>query len=121
MSRILILITALFLVSCSNSVDVQLTPEVDVFLSSNTEQKIRLTEKDSEYSILREWLQANSSDWYVTSGHYRGGVYIKTGDYGIQVTKTHVILYSATGPKPKAIYIQDIDKGELSQILNIGR
>ena len=121
MSRILVLLSALFMVSCSNSVDIQLQPEVDLFLSSDTEQKIRLTPQDSEYSILNEWLKSNSSNWYVTSGHYRGGVYIKTGDYGIQVTKTHVILYSATGSQPKAIYIQDIEKGELSPILNMGK
>jgi hypothetical protein len=121
MIRILIILSVLLLVSCSKSVDIELLPEVDVFLSNDADRKIRLTEKDTEYAILNEWLKSNSSDWYVTSGHYPGGIYIKTGEYGIQVTKTHVILYSATGSQPKAIYIQGIEKGELAQILNMGK
>ncbi len=121
MIRILIILSALFLASCSKSVEIELSPEIDVFVSNDVDQKIRLTEKDTEYAILNEGLRSNRSDWYVTSGHYPGGVYIKNGEYGIQVTKTHVILYSATGSQPKAIYIQGIEKGELGQILNIGK
>lgn len=121
MNKILILISALFLVSCSQSIDIQLEPEVNVFLSNDSEQRIRLTQKDIEYVILREWLHENRSDWYVTSGRYPGGIYIKSGNYGIQVTNTHVVIYLIKKSEPQAIYIQDIEKGELSRIRNIGK
>jgi hypothetical protein len=109
------------LVSCSKALDIQLEPEVSVFFSNDTEKRIRLTQKDEEYVILNEWLQENRADWYITSGRYPGGVYVKSGNYGIQITKTHVVIYSTTSHEPKAIYIQGIEKGELSRIRNIGK
>ena len=121
MNRILVLISALVLVSCSQSIDIQLEPEVNVFPSNDSEQRIRLTQKDIEYVILKEWLHENRSGWYVTSGRYPGGIYIKSGNHGIQVTNTHVVIYSIKNSEPMAIYIQDIEKGELSKIRNIGK
>ncbi|MEA1888163.1 MAG: hypothetical protein U9N50_00085 [Pseudomonadota bacterium] len=121
MSRIFIILSVLILVSCSQSLDIQLDPEVSVFLSNDSEQRIRLTPKDKEYAVLNEWLREHRSGWYVTSGRYPGGVYIKSGSYGIQITDTHVVLYSTIIPEPKAIYIQKIGKGELSGIRNIGK
>jgi len=121
MNRIYVLISTLVLVSCSQSIDIQLEPEVNVYLSNDSEQRIRLTQNDIEYMILKEWLHENRSGWYVTSGRYPGGIYIKSGNYGIQVMNTHVVIYSVKKSEPKAIYIQDIEKDELSKIRNIGK
>jgi len=121
MSRIFIILSVLVLVSCSESLDIQLEPEVNVFLSNDSEQKIRLTPQDKEYENLNEWLHEHRSGWYPTSGRYPGGVYIKSGDYGIQITDTHVVLYSTTYPEPRSIYIQKIGKGKLGGIRNIGK
>ena len=119
MSRIALILAALLLVSCTKSLDIQLEPQVDVYFSDDSERKIRLTQKNNEYGALNEWLSENNSNWLPTSGHYPGGVYVKSGEYGIQITKTDVILYSTTSYTPKAIYIQRIDKGSLSGIRNI--
>lgn len=120
MSKILIILSVFVLVSCSESLDIQLEPEVNVFTSNNSEQRISLTAKDKEYAVLNEWLREHGSDWYSTSGRYAGGVYIKSGKYGIQITKTHVIIYSTTSIQPKAIYIQKVGQGELNGIRDIG-
>ena len=121
MIRILIILSVLVLVSCSKSLDIQLEPEVTVFLSNDSKQKITLTPKDKEYTNLNEWLREHSSSWHTTSGRYPGGVYIKSGTYGIQITETHVVLYSTTSPQPRSIYIQEVGKGKLSGIRNIGK
>ena len=118
MNRIVILLLVVVLVSCSQSLDVQLEPEVILFINNDAEQPIRLTQKDEAYVALNEWLHENRSDWYATSGRYPGGVYVKSGNDGIQVTKKHVVIYSTSGHEPKAIYIQNIKKGELSKIIN---
>ena len=120
MSRILIVLSVLVLVSCSQSVDIQLEPEVDVFLSHDREQQIRLTSQDDEYSALDAWLRDNRSGWHPTSGRYPGGVYVVSGEHGIQVTDTHVILYSTAHDEPKAMYIQKLGHGDLQGIRNIG-
>lgn len=121
MNRIIVLLLAMVLMSCSKAVDIQLEPEVEVFFSNDTKQRIRLTKKDEVYVVLNEWLHNNRADWYTTSGRYSGGVYIKSGIYGIQVTESKVIIYSTTSNKPKAIYIQDIQKGELSKVIHLGK
>jgi hypothetical protein len=119
MRRIFIILSVLLLVSCSESLDIQLEPEVNMLLSNDREQRIRLTPKDKAYTSLNEWLREHRSGWHPTSGPYPGGVYIKSGGYGIQVTETHVILYSTTSPKPRSIYIQKVARGELGSIKNI--
>ena len=116
MNRIIILSLVMVIASCSKSLDIQLEPEVNLFLNNDTEQRIRLTQKDKAYVVLSEWLYENRSDWYVTSGRYPGGVYVKSGNYGIQVTDTQVVIYSTISKEPRAMYIQDIKKGELSRI-----
>ncbi|MCW9023214.1 MAG: hypothetical protein OQK73_00900 [Gammaproteobacteria bacterium] len=121
MSRIFIILSALVLVSCSQSLDIQLEPEVTVYLSHHSAQGIPLTAKDKAYTVLNEWLREHSSDWYSTSGRYPGGVYISSGNYGIQITKTNVVIYSTTTSEPKARYIQQISKGELTEIKNFGK
>ena len=121
MSKIFIILSVLVLVSCSESLDIQLESEVNVYLSNDSERKIRLTPQDKEYANLNEWLREHRSGWYPTSGRYPGGVYIKSGIYGIQITETHVVLYSTTYSEPRSIYIQKIGKGKLSGIKNIGK
>lgn len=119
MNRIIVLVLALALMSCSKLFAIQLEPEVEVFFSNDTEQRRHLTKKDEAYVVLNEWLHKNKDNWYATSGRYPGGVYIKSGIYGIQVTELKVIIYTTTGEKPEAIYIQEIEKGELSKIRNL--
>jgi len=121
MNRIIILLLVFVTVSCSKSLDIQLEPEVSLFLNNDAEQRIRLTQKDEAYVLLNEWLHENRADWYVTSGRYPGGVYVKSGKYGIQVTERQVVIYSTANNETKAIYIQDIGKGELSKIRNFGK
>jgi len=121
MNKLLIVLSLTLLVACSQSLDIQLDPKVTVFLSNDSKQSILITPADKEYKSLNEWLRINNSDWSPTSGRYPGGVYLNSGNYGIQVTEKQVIIYSTTSKEPKAIYIQNIDKGELSGILNIGK
>ena len=121
MNRIIVLLLVMVLVSCSQSFDIQLEPEVSLFLNNDTEQRIRLTHKDEVYVSLNEWLHENRSGWHITSGRYPGGVYVKSGNHGIQITKTHVVIYSTASNEPKAIYIQGIEKGELSGIRSFGK
>lgn len=120
MNRVIILLLVIFIASCSKSLDIQLEPEVSIFFNNNTEQRIRLTQKDEAYVILNEWLHENRSGWHITSGRYAGGVYVKSGNYGIQVTDRQVVIYSITSNGPKAIYIQGIKKDELKKIRNFG-
>ena len=121
MNRIIILLLVMVIVSCSKTLDIQLEPEVNLFLNNDTEQRIRLTQKDEVYVILNKWLHENKSDWYATSGRYPGGVYVKSGSYGIQVTETQVVIYLTISNEPRAMYIQRIKKGELSRIRNYGK
>jgi hypothetical protein len=121
MGRIVVLLLVVVLAGCSKSLDIQLEPEVSLFLNNDAQQRIRLTQKDEAYMILDEWLRENKSDWYVTSGRYPGGVYIKSGKHGIQVTQAHVVIYSTTSNEPRAMYIQGIKKGELSRIRDYGK
>ena len=121
MSRIIIVLLALALVSCSETLDIQLEPELTVFLSTDSDARIRLTEADKEHAALNEWLHEHRSGWHPTSGRYPGGVYMKSGNYGIQVTDTHVVLYSSTSPEPRAIYIQKLGHNELSSVISLGK
>ena len=121
MNRVFIILSALVLASCTETIDIQLEPEVNAYLSSDSTKTIRLGSTDKEYADLNQWLHDHSSGWYSTSGRYPGGVYIKSGSHGIQVTETHVILYSTTPPEPKAIYIQKVANGDLSGILSLGK
>ena len=121
MRKVFIILSILALMGCSEPIEIQLDPEVNVYLSDGGGKTVQLTSKDKEYAELNKWLSDHKSDWYSTSGQYRGGVYIKSGKYGIQVTKIHVVLYSTSTPKPRAIYIQQIGVGELKGIRNFGK
>jgi hypothetical protein len=109
------------LVSCSKAVDIELSPQVSVLFSRDSDKNVQLTEESPEYQELKKWLQENESDWYSTSGRFPGGIYIKSGEHGIQVTKNHVVIYSTTSKKPKAVYVQEINNRELVLIRGIGQ
>lgn len=121
-SRVVLLIVLLIgLMGCTESVDIQLEPEVRMYFSDKPAQPIVINDKDEVYVSLNTWLNENKSDWYATSGRYPGGVYVKSGDRGIQVTQTKVIIYSTTTKEPRAIYIHDLKRGELSEIVKLAK
>ena len=121
MRKLFVLLLALLLAGCGNTFDLKLAPKVTLFVGDSNGPQIQLTKDNKEYVILDEWLRENRSNWYTTSGRYQGGVYIQSGDYGIQVTNSTVVIYSAQRGDPRAIYIQNIKKSELSSIKNIGK
>jgi hypothetical protein len=95
---------------CNKVVDVQLESEVQMFLRSDLQLRITITQNDVAYVELKKWLDENRGDWQATYDHYPGGTYVKSGNYGIQVTEYKVILYSTLSDEPVAIYIQKISK-----------
>lgn len=111
----------LFLVGCSKPVDVLLDDEITVLSSSNSEKKVQLTAKDAEYILLKEWLIQHRGSWLSTSGRYPGGVYLTSGEYGIQVTDSKVILYTNIADNPTAIYAQEIERSDLKILKDLGR
>lgn len=118
MNRIIILLLALALFGCSKSLDIQLEPQVQMFVSDKSQKTLNFTEQDQAYQLLNKWLAEHKTNWFATSGRYPGGVYIKSGVHGIQVTKTKVIIYSTEGNEPKALYAQELKSGELTSLLN---
>jgi len=115
--RILLIILSIFtLMGCTKTIDIELDSEVRLYLSDDKDKKIYLDAKDEAYVVLNQWLKENSSNWLSTSGKYRGGVYLTSGGYGIQVTKNNVILYSINYEQPRAIYVQEIGRNELNEI-----
>jgi len=114
-------ILLLMLMGCSKLVEVQLDPEVTVFLSDSGGQKIQLTAKDAEYIILEEWLKENKAGWLSTSGIYSGGVYLTSDNYGIQVIDSKVVLYTSITDKPRAIYAQEIERSDLKELKNLNK
>ncbi|NQY88561.1 MAG: hypothetical protein HRT51_12610 [Colwellia sp.] len=119
---VLVLSTLLLLLTgCSKLIDVQLDTEVTVFLSNNGEKQIPLTAKDAEYVMLKEWLEQHKAGWLSTSGRYSGGVYLTSGNYGIQVTDSKVVLYSSIRDNPRAIYAQEIERSDLRALKNLGK
>lgn len=114
--------TSLFLITgCSETIDVQLEPTVDAYLVTDSKQAIRLVETDAAHIQLNTWLKENRTNWHVTSGRYPGGVYLKSGTDGIQVTGMNVVVYSTKGPEPEAKYIRHVGKLELSEVRAIGQ
>ena len=118
-SVVITLLLAFSLVGCGKTVDIKLTPEVVMVPSQENKQRITITAQDEAYTMLSQWLNEHKSGWFTASGRFQGGVYFKSGEHGIQVTKTKVIIYSTKGSKPQALYAQEIKKGELNKLLNI--
>ena len=119
--HLLVFSLAVLSMSCGQSFDLTLQPEVTVYFSDDRNKTISLTSRDKAYTELDAWLSENNSNWYTTSGRYPGGVYIKSGDYGIQVTRTQVVIYSATESETLAIYTQNLEGGELKSVKNLGK
>lgn len=111
----------LTMMGCSKTVEVKLDPEVVVFLSDNSKATIVLTAKDQEYRMLQQWLAQHKAQWLSTSGRYAGGVYLTSGDLGIQVTDSKVVLYTQITKSPTAIYAQEIARADLKALKNINR
>ncbi len=109
------------LLGCSKTFELKLAPQITAYSSEKSEEKIPPSQHDNAYVELEKWLAEHSSGWYPTSGQYEGGVYLKSGKHGIQITKTHIIIYSTSYAKPRAIYIQEVGKKELISIRNIGK
>lgn len=107
------------MVACSKTVEIELEANITMIPSQNQDLRINLTSKDNEYVLLREWLLKNDSGWNSTSGQYPGGVYIVSGKNGIQITQTHVVIYSSKLAKPTATYIQKVFNGELNALREI--
>lgn len=119
---LLVLLTLLLLMmGCSKSIDVQLDPELTVFVSAGSDKTIQLTKQDTEYKILNEWLRVNKSTWLPTSGRYAGGIYLTSGNYGIQVIDTKVVLYSSITDNPTAIYAQEIERSDLRALKDLAK
>lgn len=121
MLRVIFALVILTITACSKTIDIQLEPNITVIPSSNREQRIALDPSAQEYRLLRDWLKDNHSGWNSTSGQYPGGVYIVSGENGIQITKTHVVIYSTRQAKPTATYIQKVLNGELNALRILGQ
>mgnify|MGYP000092771347 CR=1 FL=1 len=115
------LASLMLMTGCTETVDIQLEQKVDAYLVTDSQQSIRLTETDVAYLELNTWLSENRTGWHNTSGRYPGGVYLKSGDDGIQITGMNVVLYSAAGTEPKARFIHHVGKLELSKVRQIGQ
>ena len=106
---------------CTETVDIQLGPKVDAYLVTDSKQAISLAETDAAYIELNEWLSENRTGWHNTAGRYPGGVYLKSGADGIQVTGMNVVIYSTKGAEPEAKFIHHAGKLELSNVRGIGQ
>ena len=121
MLKTLIDLITVFTVGCSQSVNLQLAPQVNAYVHSNSQQAIPLTINDSTYKELNDWLSRNQQDWLTTSGRYPGGVYIKSNNHGIQVTPLKVIIYSSSAAETKALYIKHIGPEDLKLTKKLGQ
>ena len=113
---VVISILVCLLMACSKAVDVQLAPTVTAYISGAGEQKLVLTAQDPAYQALNKWLSTHTDGWYSTSGKYPGGVYLVSGEQGIQVTDTKVVLYTRINKSPQATHVYEIDKKTLAEV-----
>jgi len=118
---LIMLLLLLTLMACTKTVEVPLDAEVTVFFSDGSKTKLILTEQNAEYMLLKKWLAQHKEKWLATSGRYSGGIYLTSGNYGIQITDSKVILYSSITDKPTAIYAQEIERSELKALKNMGK
>ncbi|WP_206486177.1 hypothetical protein [Thalassotalea sp. G2M2-11] len=119
---LIVSLTSILAISgCSKVVNIELAPEVKVFLSDDRDKTIYLTSADQAYQTLNAWLKSHQDGWYPTSGTYSGGIYVRSGDKGIQVTERRVIIYSTEKAKPQAIFVQEINNSDLLVVKNIGK
>lgn len=117
---LLILLLSFMLIACSKAVNIELSPQVTVFISEGSDETVQLTKADPAYSALNDWLKNNQEGWYSTSGKYSGGVYLVSGERGIQVTELKVIIYTNVADRPQAIYVKEITREELADLKKLG-
>ena len=121
MNRILLVVLVFLLQACSQSVNVVLEPEVSVYNSRDSQRELILTASEVPYIELQNWLDSHKEGWHSTSGRYADGIYVASGEWGVQIIDAHVVLYTSTKAKPNAIYIQKLEKGKLSALQNFSR
>lgn len=116
-----LLASLLLMAGCSETVNIQLESEVGAYLVTDSKTKINLVETDLAHLELNNWLEENQTGWHKTSGRFQGGVYIKSGVNGIQVTGVEIIIYSTTGLEPEAKFVRFLGKTELPLVRAIGQ
>lgn len=115
-------LASLLLISgCTETIDIQLEPNVDAYVVTDSKNKISLSKTDPAHAELQNWLNENNTGWHNTMGRFPGGVYIKSGKDGIQVTGMEIVIYSTTGPQPDAKYVRNVGKKELPLVRGIGQ
>jgi hypothetical protein len=116
-----VLASLAFMVGCSETVNIQLEPKVNAYLVTNSQQAISIDEADAAHKELNTWLSEHQTGWHNTSGRFPGGIYIKSGKDGIQVTGMEVVIYSTSGAAPDARYVRNVGKKELPLVRAIGQ
>jgi hypothetical protein len=116
-----ILASLLLMTGCSETVKIQLEPEVGAYIVTDSKTKISLTKTDPAHLELNSWLKENQTGWHNTSGRFAGGVYIKSGVNGIQVSGMEIIIYSTAGSEPDAKFVRSVGKTELPLVRAIGQ
>ncbi len=115
------LASLMLMTGCTETVDLQLGSKVNAYVMTDSEQAISVAQTDAAYIELNEWLSENRTGWHTTAGRYPGGVYLKSGADGIQVTGMEVIIYSTDGPEPNAEYIHHVGRQDLSAVRALGQ
>lgn len=111
----------LLMTGCTETVHIQLDPKINAYVVTDRNHSINLVETDAAYVELSNWLQNNQTGWHDTAGRFPGGVYIKSGDNGIQVTGMEVVIYSTKGREPDAKYVRSVGKTELPFVRGLGQ
>ena len=114
-------VSLLLMAGCSETINIQLEPKVNAYIVTDSQAKINLVETDPAHIELNNWLQEHQTGWHNTSGRFPGGIYIKSGANGIQVTGMEIIIYSTTGPEPDARFVRNVGKTELPLVRGIGQ
>jgi len=116
-----LLASLLLITGCTETIDIQLESKVDAYVVTDSKNKISLSATDPAHAELQNWLNENNTGWHNTMGRFPGGVYIKSGKDGIQVTGMEIVIYSTTGPQPDAKYVRNVGKKELPLVRGIGQ
>ena len=121
MKKTLIVLGMLALMACTQTLDLQLEPEVSVYRSDDRENPKTLTAANAEYGIFNTWLRENQSKWHPTKGRFKGGIFIQSGKKGIQITTSEVILYANRGGRMEATHAAQIGPNELQSLKDFGK
>ena len=116
-----LLASLLLVAGCTETVNIQLEPKVGAYIVTDSKTKIDLVETDPAHLELNSWLEENQTGWHNTTGRFAGGVYIKSGMNGIQVTGMEVVIYSTAGIEPNAKFVRSVGRTELPLVRAIGQ